>query len=193
MATPAQPAATADHHYIPEFYLKGFTKDKTLWVYEKDKPPRSSKPKFEAHRENYYIFSDRGSPDDAAEKTLSKIESTVAPFFRKVGNLQFEISAEQRGNLYVFVAMLFVRVPAYREFMDKQAAEMMRKQNTNLAGDREKFYESMRRAEDRSGESFGDYEKLRQFILGGITRSRRSQPGSICGQSSVLVSKLSTY
>src|SRR5947209_17314037 len=42
------------HHYLPRFYLKGFTEKKQLWVYEKGKPPRASKPKYEAQRENYY-------------------------------------------------------------------------------------------------------------------------------------------
>src|SRR5260221_84365 len=39
------------HHYVPVFYLKGFTSPKDreyLWVYEQGKPMRKSKPVNEA-------------------------------------------------------------------------------------------------------------------------------------------------
>jgi hypothetical protein len=37
-------------HYVPKFYLKGFTgANRVLWVYEKFKAPRASKPKDEGH------------------------------------------------------------------------------------------------------------------------------------------------
>lgn len=45
----------AEHHYVPKFYLKGFTgRNGVLSVHERHKPPRASKPKDEANRENYY-------------------------------------------------------------------------------------------------------------------------------------------
>ena len=67
----------ADHHYVPKFYLKGFMdRQQVLWVYEKGQnAPRASNPKQEGHRENYYTFTDRDTPDDSTEKMLSKAES----------------------------------------------------------------------------------------------------------------------
>jgi hypothetical protein len=165
MTTPAQPAATADHHYVPKFYLKGFTGDKgALWVYEKGKnKPRESKPKNEGHRENYYSFADRGCLDDSTEKILSRTESIVAPTIRKLGNPQFKMSDQQCSELYSFVSLMFVRVPAYREFLNSMAARMMKAYSQQQARDPEKFYASMKEFEAKTGQSVGDLEKLRKF------------------------------
>src|SRR6267154_2574190 len=102
------------HHYVPKFYLKGFTDKKVLWVYEQGKTLRESKPKAEAHRENFYTYDDNGYPDNRIEKSLSSAESVVAPIFRKIANPQFQMSDDERTSLFVFVAMTFVRVPAFR-------------------------------------------------------------------------------
>ena len=66
-------------HYIPRFYLKGFTDPKgKLWVYEKFQPMRESKPKFEAHRPDYYSHSESGDRDETAEDMLKVVEFTGA-------------------------------------------------------------------------------------------------------------------
>jgi Protein of unknown function (DUF4238) len=58
MATAPSSEAKAQH-YIPKFYLKGFTgKQGSLWVCERFKGIRESKPKKEAHRPDYYTVSD---------------------------------------------------------------------------------------------------------------------------------------
>lgn len=156
------------HHYVPKFYLKGFTDEhKTLWVYEKGRPPRRSRPKDEAHRENYYTYDDKGYPDSSIEKVLSQSESVVAPIFKKIANPQFRMTNTQAGNLLAFVAMTFVRVPAYRSYIDRTMEQIMKNVSQQHAQDREKFYADCKQMELQSGSSIGDYEELRQFVLGG--------------------------
>ncbi len=168
MGSPADAPQAADHHYIPKFYLKGFTdKQGILWAYERNKAPRASSPRAEANREDYYTFSDRGYADDSVEKILSKAESLAAPIFRKIANPQFQLSDQQRLELYSFVAMMFVRVPAYREFVDKAAGQMMRDFTKQRASNAEEFYASLREFEAKTGNNVGDYEKLREFALSG--------------------------
>jgi hypothetical protein len=162
------PLLTAAHHYVPRFYLKGFTdKQRKLWVYEQAKALRPSKPKDEAHRENYYVFTDRGYPDDQVEKLLSKAESLVAPVICKLRNPQFRMTEQQRNELYTFIAMTFVRVPAYRDFVDRQAAMLMSRLTLEHARDAKRFRATLEKYEAETGDSVGDYEQLRQFILGG--------------------------
>jgi hypothetical protein len=110
-ATPQ--ADTADHHYVPKFYLKGFTDNhKKLWVYEKGtNAPRESKPKKEGHRPNYYVFTEGGRPNDSAEDMLKKVESIVSSTVRKLANPEFEMNEDERASLYAFSALTFVRVP----------------------------------------------------------------------------------
>jgi hypothetical protein len=83
---PAQPQPNAQH-YVPKFYLKGFTdKDAVLWVYERFKPKRASKPKHEANRPDYYTHSEHGFRDESAEDELRKMESLAGPVISKLAN-----------------------------------------------------------------------------------------------------------
>lgn len=77
------------------------------------------------------------------EKILSKAESVVAPTIRKLANSQFEMSEREAHELYAFVALMFVRVPAYREFLDASAAKMMKMFAKEQASDREEFYRTV--------------------------------------------------
>lgn len=142
---------------------------KALWVYEKGKnAPKASTPKQEGHRENYYTFTDRGFQDDSAEKMLSRAESLVAPTIRKLANPQFRMSDRQRSELYSFVALTFVRVPAYREFIDSQAGKIMKAFSQKKARDKEEFYRSLREYEEKTGKSIGmDPEEVRKFVMSG--------------------------
>jgi hypothetical protein len=122
----------AAQHHIPRVYLKRFTDSVgTLWVLEKGRKPRASRPQDEAHRQDFCTFHEMGTRDETAERILSTLESRVSPVLRKIANPQFQMSLEQVGSLYLFVALVFVRVPAWREFVDKYAADTMKRLNEN--------------------------------------------------------------
>src|SRR5207237_10479106 len=100
--------------------LTGFTdRHRVLWVYEKFKPLRASKPKDEAHKPDYYTHTEQGQRDETAEDMLESVESGAAPVLRKLSNPQFRPSSEQMGHVYLFVAFMFARVPSWREHLDK--------------------------------------------------------------------------
>jgi Protein of unknown function (DUF4238) len=72
------------HHYLPIFYLKGFTSSQPhgngfLYVYEQNKPIRKSKPDNEAKQRDFYAFEDEHGVRKDAEQGLSQIESQLAP------------------------------------------------------------------------------------------------------------------
>jgi hypothetical protein len=137
---PPLPQAKAQH-YIPKFYLKGFTdKQGALWVYEKFKPLRKSKPKHEAHRPDYYTHAEDGERDETAEDVLKKVESQVAPIILKLANPQYMLTPKTAGNLVLFVAFMFARVPSWREYLDKITAEIARTKHLSTARDKQKFY-----------------------------------------------------
>jgi hypothetical protein len=73
-------------HYIPKFYLKGFTdKQGALWVCERFKPMRKSKPKEEAHRPDYYTHADLGERDEKAESILGRGRVSRRPRHTQAG------------------------------------------------------------------------------------------------------------
>lgn len=155
-------------HYIPNFYLKGFTdKAGTLWVYEKFSPMRASTPKKEAHRPDYYAHVEHGPRDETAENILKVIESRAAPIVRKLANPQFRLTPEAAGDLFMFASFMFVRVPSWREYLDKTAVRIVRDNSLQIASDKDKFRKSCADYENATGKSVGDYEKLRQYVLKG--------------------------
>lgn len=167
MATP-NVAAAEDQHYIPRFYLKGFTgKEGKLWVCEKFCPIRESKPKHEAHRPDYYTHAEHGQRDEIAENALEAIESRAAPVIRKLASPFFSPTLEQMGHVYLFLAFMFVRVPSWREHLDKLFGKIMKDRQQNLAKDKEAFHKSHADVERKAGKSLGDAEELRQYILKG--------------------------
>jgi hypothetical protein len=159
----------ASQHYVPRFYLKGFTdKEHVLWVYERFKAKRASKPKHEAHRPDYYTHSEHGFRDESAEHELRKMESLAGPVISKLASPLYQMTRERATYLYVFVAFMFVRVPSWREYLDRTFVDTARKIQLARARDKERFHQSCRDMEQDTGKSLGmDIEEFRQFILSG--------------------------
>lgn len=169
MATTQSTIEPKAQHYIPRFYLKGFTnKQGVLWVYEKFKPMRESTPKREAHRPDYYTHGEQGERDETAENVLRDTEARVAPIVRKLANPQYRLAPENAAHLMIFVAFLFARVPSWREHLDCIAANIARDHQLRIAKDRERFHKMCAEVETSKGAPLGmDYEELRQYVLKG--------------------------
>src|SRR5689334_3148282 len=60
------------------------------------------------------------------EDVLKEVESRAAPIVRRLANPQYVLTPENAGHLIMFVAFMFVRVPAWREHLDKVAAQVFR-------------------------------------------------------------------
>src|SRR5258707_11587264 len=110
------------HHYVPVFYLKGFTspiaKDKEfLWVYEQGKPIRKSKPVNEAHERDFYSYEDEDGKRRDLERPLSGIESTMAPLFRMIDGHNFRFHPEEFAALTMFISLMWVRGPFGRDLV----------------------------------------------------------------------------
>lgn len=169
--------AGEDHHYVPRFYLNGFRdKNGVLWVYEKGAVgPQASTPKKEGSREDYYIFTELGERDDSTEHMLGTIENMVAPIFHGLRRREYKMSPQDVGYLFAFIGVMFVRVPAYREYRDKMAGmaitlhaqEMMKK-----PGVFEKF---LRYYEAKTGKPVANPEEVQQAVIrGDFTYEQRS-------------------
>jgi len=156
-------------HYIPKFYLKGFTdKQGKLWVFEKFKPLRESRPKDEAHRPDYYTHAEKGRRDETAEDVLKGAESRAAPIILKLATSQFVLTPERAGHLIIFVAFMFARVPSWREHLDNLAAQLARENILKTARDRTKFNQTCDALERATGKPLDmDRGELRDYILGG--------------------------
>ncbi len=104
------------HHYVPEFYLKGFCRDGKLWVYDRERdvydhlPPESL-----GIKKNFYAFTDEnGKRDVSAEKELSRVESAAARIISKFEAGQ-QITLKEKCDLALFVSLMRYRVPDFEQ------------------------------------------------------------------------------
>jgi Protein of unknown function (DUF4238) len=159
------------HHYIPVFYLKGFTssafKDKGyLWVYEKNKPVRKSTPPNEAHERDFYAFIDEEGVRQELETKLSQIESLSAPLFQAIADGHHRFSREEFEGIATFMALLWVRGPFGRELVQRISEETMKKATKEYAQDEKLFKAKYKEFLKQSGtETELSAEEMRSFIL----------------------------
>ena len=83
------------HHYLPQFYLKGFCRNEHLWVYDREKNEiRRQTPINTAIQTHYYSFENKdGEKNTEIESFLSEIEGLTKPILGKISN-KLDISTE---------------------------------------------------------------------------------------------------
>jgi uncharacterized protein DUF4238 len=195
MATLPSSEAKAQH-YIPNFYLKGFTdRQKILWVCERFKPIRNSKPKDEAHRPDYYAVAEQGRRNDTAEDILAQVESKAAPIISKLANPQYTLTPENASHVIMFVAFLFARLPSWREHLNNLAVQIGWKMLLRAVGDKAEFHKTCVAIEKEQGKSLGDPEEFRQAVLNrrfDIEQSKAHNLGSMCLSAFSIAKALAT-
>lgn len=123
-------APPAKHHYIPQFYQRGFTADKNnrIWVYEKGKEPRRYFVRGTGVKHALYGFTNSRNEFDmeTVEKELAKIDNDGAKVIQKLegGNT---LKDKERLRLCRFVSVMWRRTPKHKEEVDRMAAGMMPK------------------------------------------------------------------
>jgi Protein of unknown function (DUF4238) len=159
------------HHYIPVFYLKGFTSPNVnntdyLWVYEQGKPIRKSKPVNEAHQRNFYAFEDEDGKRRDLEQPLSHIESIVAPLFRAIDDGYHRFHLSDFEGLTIFMALLWVRGPFGRDFVNRLSAQAIKQATKEYAKDADKFTRKYEEYLNTSGtKTHVSAEEMRDWIL----------------------------
>lgn len=110
------------HHYLPEFYLKGFCPNAHLWVYDREKgESRKLYPETAAIRKGFYtVEGPEGERDHReVERRLGVVENQAAPAIRKL-DAKGMLELRERYALAMFVALLKFRTTAF----ERQTAEL---------------------------------------------------------------------
>lgn len=115
------------HHYLPRFYLAGFSDPRILnrenkeaiWVYEKNKSVRRSTPEKEGRERDFYAFQSEDGENFEVEKMLGGIENAVAPIIERLRNVRYVLSVEERQSLGLFVGTMQTRTPFARSLDEK--------------------------------------------------------------------------
>lgn len=115
-----RPNPKRKHHELPELYLRGFSRDSFLWIYERLKPYAPGKKKGVsnpcrwgvveiAERDRYARALPDGTMDfDSYENRLERIEKAADGALRKVRS-QVPISSNEKETLASYVQNLLKR------------------------------------------------------------------------------------
>ena len=108
------------HHYLPQFYLEGFSYDGRLVVFDEPRNRvRVESSLNTAVRGHYYSFVDAtGSKVAEVESDLARIESRAKPVFQALSARQ-ALSLQERYYLAVFLGFLACRTPAFERSINE--------------------------------------------------------------------------
>lgn len=146
---------TKRQHYLPQFYLKGFTKEEKLWVYDREKNEfRIQTPVNTAIEKDYYTFSDKkGEKNKSVEKILADVEGRVVPVFEKIKN-QDSLNDDDKGIMSLFLSLFIYRVPEFEKLSNEIAQAISKFTMKNLISSKEQAAKWIESYEKDTGKSF---------------------------------------
>ena len=159
------------HHYVPQFYLRGFTvdgkRDGQLWILDKKAGRQwESTVKKSARQTDLYRVELKDGGDPASlEKILSVIEGMVAPILQQTIETQTLPEGQPFELLLNMVALMALRVPLLISFSKHIASDLARQLNRDLVATPEawKAVDDRVRAE-KTGLPEVRYEEMKQFV-----------------------------
>jgi uncharacterized protein DUF4238 len=166
------------HHYVPQFYLKGFAvaRKKTHQLVVFDCKSRKS---FSASIENVAVETDfnrveiDGRPPDIVETTMAKFETEAASALERIIVAKSIREAEDRTYLLNLIGLLSVRNPRVREKW-RDFHERIAKVTMELTtATPERWASQVRQAKAAgyvSKDAETDHEKMRKFVTEGRYR-----------------------
>ena len=158
------------HHYLSQFYLKGFTRDDMLWVYDRQKDAyRSQHPKKTAAINDFYsIEGEDGELDPELEIKLSHIEAKTKPIIAALDEWK-DITPEDSVYLSAFLAILHSRVPKFEreitEIADQATKAILKRMIPHADAAREHL--RRRGKKDIDPEHMADFVQNERFTVKG--------------------------
>lgn len=166
------PKPSRAHHYVPEFYLAGFTPSGTredfLWVHDwKAKKGWRQRPREVACEKDFYRIDVEGLAPDAVEcDVLGKIETGGAQAIARLIADKELPTGETLAALVAFVTLLVVRTPSFREMYLRNTRDLIRSSARFAIGHPEAF-RSFQQEMERDGKPFPEgvtQESLLAFL-----------------------------
>lgn len=123
-------------HFLPRFYLDGFTRDGLLAVFDRDQNEvRIQKPESTGVIGHFYTVEDeQGRKRFELEQVLSEIESKAAPIIKKLA-AQEGISDDERSEMAMFVALGMCRTPDLVDSIKEMNGQIIKRMATVMFSD----------------------------------------------------------
>jgi hypothetical protein len=163
------PSHPKRHHYLPESYLKRFTREKALWVYDiESKQLRPQTPHDTGAIGYFNALEDRdGNRSFVIEEALGEIEGATAQVMLRIDERE-KLSDEDRQTLAHFVALQMLRGPDFHQDVNKMNDRFMRLFTEHMFSDRERAEKMWNKAAAKlGGTSGGSFDEAKEFIEKG--------------------------
>ncbi len=125
------------HHYIPQFFLKYFSQDKTsLWVFDRVKKEyRFQDTRKIASENRFYTYTVRGKKENL-EDLFGMVESMAKPILVKLIQ-KLDITMQEKADFSMFLALLRVRIPDFKKGTEEGGEKMYKKYNKFVFSNRQ--------------------------------------------------------
>lgn len=156
------------HHYLPQSYLRQFSRDDLLWVYDREKDQvRPQKVLNTAVRRHFYSIEVDGVRDTRIESELAKVDALIPPLTQKL-SARAELSEGERFDLSFIAALAMNRTPDFHEGIDRVEGKLIKRFSQRMFRSVEDAERSIAewKAEDPSAPDV-DPRDLYQFLSEG--------------------------
>ena len=160
-----------NHHYIPQFYLRGFLdpscSKEQLCVIDKIKRQHfATSPRNVGSQRDFNRVDIPGQPIDAVEKLFADIEREIARVLKYVEESATLPEDTDIDTLLYFVALLYGHNPQPRNNLSSFETRVI-KQGLRLSLLGPEKYEFWAQQEREAGKEVVEYEEAKQFVEGG--------------------------
>jgi hypothetical protein len=129
VAKEAKAAAPRKHHYVPQFYLRGFVGERDQ-LFVTDRPSEKSfrtPPKNVAAERDFNRVEIEGMDPGVVEKALAEFEGKVAPALERIKETKSLANKEDRDALMNLISALAIRNPRTRSTINDFIGELVQK------------------------------------------------------------------
>lgn len=157
------------HHYLPESYLKRFTTERGLWVYDIEKEELRPQTAHNTGTEGYFnaIEDQDGNRDFSVEEALSKVEDAFARLMPKIENREALVTSD-REILAYFMALQMLRGPDFHDDVNRISDRMLRQFTQSIMFDPDRGEALWNQAlSSTDGDTPVSFAEAREFVLNG--------------------------
>ncbi len=157
-----------NHHYIPQFYLKGFldpscSKEQFCVIDKIERRHFVTRPRNVGSQRDFNRVDIPGMPSDVVEKSLSEIEGEVAQVLKYVEDNATLPQGTDMDTLLYFVALLYGHNPPFRDNLSNSETAVI-KQMLRLSLLNPERYESWAQQEREADKEVREYEEVKRFV-----------------------------
>jgi hypothetical protein len=167
--TTGKPSEPRAHHFVPQCWLAGFTesdeKEGRLWVTDLGRAKQwPTNPANAGHSRDFYRLSDPRLDPLVVENTFSKIETEIAPLLKAIDQELRQPTKDELEVLVWFIAIQWVRVPAFRPRVIMIEESVFRSQLLRDLETPETWAAALKRSRIPTDSPGTEYEAVREFI-----------------------------